>query len=79
MIDQSLLAQRGARLLAVTHLGRAVAAWHDLEPRAVLDDAARFAGGQSLTDVPAEMLKPVMDYLCGRLLVPVPCHRQANH
>lgn len=70
MIDQTVMARRGGRLLAIRHLGRAVAAWYDLDAGAVLDDAARFAGERALTDVPWEMHKPVMDYLCGRLLLP---------
>lgn len=70
MIEQTILARRASRLLAIRHLGRAVATWYDLDAGAVLDDAAQFAGEAVLTDVPWEMHKPVMDYLCGRLLLP---------
>ena len=71
MAEHSVLARRASRLLAIRHLGRAVAAWYGLEEGGVLDDAARFAGERGLADVPWEMHKPVADYLCGRLLLPV--------
>ncbi len=70
MSERTIVARRASRLLAIRHLGRAVAAWYDLDTGAVLDDAARFAGGGTLTDVPWERHKPVVDYLCGRLLLP---------
>lgn len=70
LIEQTILARRGARLLAIRHLGQAVAAWYALDAGNVLDDAARFAGERALPDLPWEMHKPVVDYLCGRLLVP---------
>lgn len=70
LTEQTILARRAARLLAIRHLGRAVASWYGLDDAAVLEDAARFAGERALADVPWEMHKPVADYLCGRLLLP---------
>lgn len=70
MVEQTILARRASRLLAIRHLGKAVASWYGLDTGAVLEDAARFAGERALTDVPWEMHKPVADYLCGRLLLP---------
>ena len=70
MFESISMASRARRLLAIRHLGRAVATWYDLAPGEVLDDAARFAGEAALMDVPWEMQKPVVDYLCGRLLLP---------
>ncbi|MBI1181022.1 MAG: hypothetical protein GC201_10720 [Alphaproteobacteria bacterium] len=66
----SVLAHRGGRLMAVWHVGRAVAAFYGTDEAEVLRDAARFAGERRLADVPPDLLKPVLDYLCGRLLVP---------
>lgn len=70
MIEQTILARRGSRVLAIRHLGQAVAAWYGIDAGNVLDDAVRFAGERALTDFPWEMHKPVVDYLCGRLLLP---------
>jgi hypothetical protein len=64
------MAQRARRLLAIRHLGRAVAAYYGLDETAVLADAARFAGASALSDIPAGLQKPAVDYLCGRLLLP---------
>jgi hypothetical protein len=58
------------RLAAIRHLGRAVAALYDLDPEEVLWDAARFAGVDTPSEIAAERRKAVIDYLCGRLLLP---------
>ncbi|MGE0667965.1 MAG: hypothetical protein AB7O49_15520 [Sphingomonadales bacterium] len=70
MIEQTVLALGASRMLAIRHLGRAVAAWYGLDERAVLDDAARFGGERTIVELPRDRHKPVADYLCGRLLLP---------
>lgn len=72
MIEATQMAQRARRLIAIRHLGQAVAAYYDLNAGDVMEDAARFAGEGSLIDIPCHMQKPVVDYLCGRLLLPDP-------
>ncbi len=78
MMKLSSLSLRARRMQALRHLGKAVAAYYGLDEAAVLEDAARFAGEPSLIDVPAEMQKPAIDYLCGRLLLPDPGTRRSS-
>ena len=70
MIESLPMARRARRILAIRHLGHAVAAYYDMEAAEVLEDAAHFAGERSLIDIPPDLQKPVVDYLCGRLLLP---------
>jgi hypothetical protein len=53
-----------------------VAVYYDTDAAEVLDDAAHFAGERALMDIPPDLQKPVVDYLCGRLLLPEPRHRR---
>jgi hypothetical protein len=64
------MAVRARRILAIRYLSKAVGAYYGLDARDVADDAARFAGEGRLMDIPPDMHKPVVDYLCGRLLLP---------
>jgi hypothetical protein len=70
MIPSASMATRARRLLAIQHLGKAVAAYYGLDERAVVADAARFTGAAALSEIPPDMQKPAVDYLCGRLLLP---------
>jgi hypothetical protein len=64
------MAVRAQRLLAIRYLSKAVGAYYGVDACDVADDAARFAGEGRLMDIPPDMHKPVVDYLCGRLLLP---------
>jgi hypothetical protein len=72
MMEATQMALRARRMIAIRHLGHAVAAYYEMSALDVLEDAARFAGERALIDIPGQMQKPVVDYLCGRLLLPDP-------
>ena len=53
--------------MAFGQVAQAVATWHRLCVADVLEDAALAVGAAGAAQVPEDMLKDAVDYLCGRL------------
>lgn len=67
---ETVIEATSRRTLAISQLAQTVATLYNLQVVEVLDDAARFAGADSYSDIPPDLQKPVLDYLSGRITLP---------